>query len=131
MRILKAQETNCKPCRSGLARYYKGELVQALADFDKAIVLNPKISDAYNGSGLTLYSGKNQTRQFADFDRAIAIDPNLAEAYGNRALSLLTLRWDAKAEQDLKKCFELNEPLQPLFDPLANEIKKVRQIRHD
>ncbi len=62
----------------------------------------------------------------ADYDKAISIDPNFAEAYGNRALSLLGLRRDGQAEQDLKKCFALNESLRPVFDPLVKQVKKIR-----
>jgi tetratricopeptide (TPR) repeat protein len=65
----------------------------------------------------------------ADYDKAIAIDPNFAEAYGNRALCLLELRRDTEAEQDLKKCFALDESLRPVFDPLVKMIKKTRNTK--
>jgi tetratricopeptide (TPR) repeat protein len=113
----------------GLARSQKSDYDGAITDFDKAISLDPKFADAYNSRGLAHYYKADLNRASADFDKAIATDPNFAEAYGNRALCLLALRRDAQAEQDLKKCFELNESLRPVFDPLVKQIKKTRHTK--
>jgi tetratricopeptide (TPR) repeat protein len=78
-------------------------------------------------AGLAHYYKVNLDEAIADYDKAIAIDPNFAEAYGNRALCGLLLRLDALAEQDLNKCFELNESLRRVFDPLVKEIRKIRR----
>ena len=110
----------------GYLRYQKSDYDGAVADFDKVISLDPKSVEAFNGRGLAHYYKGNLDQAIADYDQAIAIDPKFAEAYGNRALSLLVLRMDAQAEQDLKKCFELEQSLRPLFDPLVKEIKKTR-----
>lgn len=113
----------------GYARNQKSDYDGAIADFDKAISLDPKLVDAYNARGLAHYYKVHLDQAIADYDKAIAIDPNFAEAYGNRALCLLALRRDAQAEQDLNKCFELNESLRPVFDPLVKEIRKTRRTK--
>jgi len=115
----------------GLARNQKSDYDGALVDFDKAISLDPNLAEAYNGRGVAHSYKAHLDQAIADFDKAIAIDPNLAEAYGNRALSLLELRKDAQAEQDLKKCFELNESLRSIFDPAVKEVKKLRRTKHN
>jgi tetratricopeptide (TPR) repeat protein len=115
----------------GYARNEKSDYDGAIADYDKAISIDPKSAEAYNSRGIAHYCKDQLDNAIADYEKAIAIDPNLAEAYGNRALCLLALRRDAQAEQDLKKCFELNESLRSVFEPLAKEVKKTRpKARH-
>ncbi|HEY0763913.1 MAG TPA: tetratricopeptide repeat protein [Pyrinomonadaceae bacterium] len=113
----------------GYARNEKSDYDGAIADFDKAISLSPESADSYNGRGLAHYYKVHFDQAIADYDKAIAIAPDFAEVYGNRALCLLALRRDAQAEQDLKKCFELNELLRPVYDPLVKEIKKTRRLK--
>lgn len=38
----------------GLARYYKGDLDQALADYDKVIAIEPNFAEAYGNRALSL-----------------------------------------------------------------------------
>jgi tetratricopeptide (TPR) repeat protein len=113
----------------GSARSEKSDYDGAIADFDKAISLNSNTADVYNARGLAHYYMYHLDQAIADYDKAISIDSNFAEAYGNRALCWLALRRDAQAEQDLKKCFELNESLRPVFDALVKELKKIRRAK--
>jgi len=110
----------------GSARNEISDYDGAIADYDKAISLDPNSAETYNSRGIAHYGKDQLDKAIADYEKAIAIDPNFAEAYGNRALCLLALRRDAQAEQDLKKCFALNESLRPVFEPLVKEIKKTR-----
>ena len=50
---------------------------QALADFDKAIALDPKHVNAYIYRGETQRSMGKYDKAFADFDTAIEIDPKV------------------------------------------------------
>jgi tetratricopeptide (TPR) repeat protein len=113
----------------GYLRYQKSDYDGAIADFDKVISLDPKSVEAFNGRGLAHHRKDNLEQAIADYDQAINIEPGFAEAYGNRALSLLVLRKDAQAERDLKKCFELDQSLRPVFDPLVKETKKTRRTK--
>lgn len=113
----------------GYARNQKSDYDGAIADFDKAISLSPELAAAYNARGLAHYYKVHLDQAIADYDKAIAIAPNFAEVYGNRALSLLTLRRDAQAARDFKRCFELDESLRPVFDALVKEIKKTRHTK--
>ncbi len=68
----------------GITYRKKGQYDRAIADYDKAIKLNPKLAMAYNNRG-TVYGNKGQyDRAIADFDKAIKLNPNYAAAYVNR-----------------------------------------------
>jgi tetratricopeptide (TPR) repeat protein/V8-like Glu-specific endopeptidase len=73
-----------------LSAYQKnkqGNYQGALADYDRAIALNPNYAEAYYNRG-NLQDDKlnNPQGALADYNRAIAINPNLADAYYNRGV---------------------------------------------
>ncbi|WP_310487492.1 tetratricopeptide repeat protein [Chamaesiphon sp. VAR_69_metabat_338] len=72
---------------SGLQKYRKGDVQGALADFNRAIEIDPKYAIAYYGRGF-LAAEKLQDIQgaLADFNRAIELDPNNAVAYCARGV---------------------------------------------
>ena len=66
------------------------EYEKVLADFNKAIRLNPQIAKDYNERGIILYNiGKNENnieislQALSDFTKAIQINPDFTEAYYN------------------------------------------------
>ena len=71
----------------GLEKYDKKDYQGAIADFDKAIEINPKYADAYNNRG----NAKNQLKQYqeaiADYNKAIELNPKNVQAYNNRGLT--------------------------------------------
>jgi tetratricopeptide (TPR) repeat protein len=64
----------------------KGQLDRAIADYDKAIKLDPDVAMAYYNRGETYGKKGELDRAIADYDKAIALDPNDADAYNNRGL---------------------------------------------
>jgi tetratricopeptide (TPR) repeat protein len=69
----------------GVQKYKKQDIQGALADYNRAIQLNPNSAVAYNYRGL-LKKNKLQDIQsaLADYNRAIQLDPNFALTYSNR-----------------------------------------------
>ena len=49
----------------------------AIADYNKAIELNPNFADAYNNRGLAKYDLKDYKGAIADYNKAIELNPNL------------------------------------------------------
>ena len=68
----------------------KGEPVFALADFNEAILLNPKDHDSWYQRGLIWKAQEEYEKALSDFDAAIRVDPeDAANAGAYRELALL------------------------------------------
>ena len=64
-----------------------GRYEEAIADYDKAIGLDPKYAPAYNNRGNAYYDLGQYEEAIADYDRAIALNPEYADAYTNKGLA--------------------------------------------
>jgi tetratricopeptide (TPR) repeat protein len=82
---------------------------QAIADFSRAIELDPQDGAAYHNRGLASAKGlKKYNDAIADFTKAIELTPEFAEAYDNRAIAYrLASDNKEKACADWKKACEL------------------------
>lgn len=58
---------------------------QALAEYSRAIELDPKLAQAYYGRGNVYYRQNDYKRALAEFDQAIELDPKYWAAYNERA----------------------------------------------
>lgn len=68
----------------GLAYADKGDLDQAIADYSKAIQLNPKFAAAYHNRGRAYRAKGDLDQAIADFTEAIRLNPKDTAAYLNR-----------------------------------------------
>jgi tetratricopeptide (TPR) repeat protein len=59
----------------------KGDYDRAIADFNKAIELDPKDAIAYGGRGFAYSSKADYDRAIADLTKAIELDPKNARIY--------------------------------------------------
>jgi tetratricopeptide (TPR) repeat protein len=87
----------------------------ALADFTKAIDLNPKKPEFLVNRGNAAVDLKKSDEALADYGRAIAVDPTFALAYANRGHYFAAMGKLDEALKDLSKAIELDaqnpEPL--------------------
>ena len=60
------------------------EFEHALADFNKALELDPNLAIAYNNRGGVYEKTGKLDLALADFNKALELDPKLAHAYNNR-----------------------------------------------
>src|SRR5262249_16056146 len=65
----------------GRALYAKKDLDGAIAEFRKAIELDPTLAPAYSGLGVALRDKKDLDGAIAQFRKAIEVDPKYAPAY--------------------------------------------------
>jgi ketosteroid isomerase-like protein len=62
----------------------KGNLIQAISDYTKAIEINPIFTEAYYNRGNTYEKQGNLTQAISDYTKAIETNPKYAAAYCNR-----------------------------------------------
>ena len=67
-------------------KYKNGDKQGAIADYDRAIALNPNYAEAYNNRGITKSNLGDKQAAITDFNLALKINPDYAEAYGNRGI---------------------------------------------
>ena len=59
----------------------------AIANYDRAIALNPDDAEAYHNRGIAKDAQGDYAGAIADYDRAIALNPEDADAYHNRGVT--------------------------------------------
>jgi tetratricopeptide (TPR) repeat protein len=82
---------------------YKGERDQALEFFNKAVLADPQLADAWSNLGGALDAKGDHAKAMEAFDKAVALNPQSAAALFNRGRAL-----DAAGEED-KALADLNE----------------------
>jgi tetratricopeptide (TPR) repeat protein len=86
----------------------KGDQDKAIADFNKAIQLNPNDAVAYSNRGLAWNKKGDQDKAIADFNKAIQLNPNFSIAYNYRGIALYKKGYLDKAIADFNKAIQLN-----------------------
>ena len=81
--------------------------VQAIADLNKAIQLNPSLVEAYNNRGAVYINNGDYDQALEDLNKAIQLDPNFAVAYYNRGVSYKNKGKYDQANADFAKEKEL------------------------
>ena len=79
-----AEQTADDLNKSGFDKYLHGDYDGAIADYTKAILLNPKSSEAYSNRGDAKLFKTDYDGALADGNQAIALDPKSAAAYSVR-----------------------------------------------
>jgi tetratricopeptide (TPR) repeat protein len=92
----------------GVLYFARGSLESALADFDQAVRIAPRMGDAHVNRGYTLVAMQRWADSVAAFDAGIPLDPpEPAKAHFNRAVAHEELGNLAAAYSDYKLAAEL------------------------
>ena len=92
---------------SGNSKFAVKDYEGAIADYTKAISLNPASATAYNNRGNSKFALKDYEGAITDFTKAISLNPDYAKAYINRGASKWYLKQDYCS--DYKKACELGD----------------------
>ena len=86
----------------------KGNHDRAIADYDDAIRLNPRNSDAYYNRGSAWGNKGDHDRAIADYDATIKLNPKDAAAHSGRAFERVAKGDYARAIEDYDASLQLN-----------------------
>jgi len=84
-----------------------GESARALADYTKAIAVDPNSVDAWRGRGDELYEARNYAGALADFEQVVRLRPDHFRGYDLRGLTYEKLGERDKAIADFRKALSL------------------------
>jgi putative uncharacterized protein (fragment) len=96
------------------------ELSDAVADFDAALALNPRLVYAVFNKGAIHYFLQDFASAIQCYTKAVEIDPDFGEAYFNRGLAYLKTGDKQRAFADLSKAGELG------IVPSYNLLKRMK-----
>jgi tetratricopeptide (TPR) repeat protein len=130
--IIRKQPQTYSYNNRGVAKSALGNKQDAITDFDRALALNPKFSQAYYGRGLTKSALGNKQDAISDFDRAIVLNPKYAEVYSDRGLAKSDLGRNQDAITDYNRALALNPKYAQAYsnrgiaeDGLGNKQKAI------
>ena len=95
----------------GSAHLDKKDYASAIADADRALVLDPKMARAYNLRGTARRAAGDPRKAIEDFSKAVEFEPNL-DNYFQRASTYQRIGDHARAIVDFDKAIE-EDPMQP------------------
>jgi tetratricopeptide (TPR) repeat protein len=102
-----AISTNNLLLLSANANYKNRNYHESIADYTKAIQLDPTDALAYCGRGVAYYRLSDGHRALKDYNRAIELDPNLSIAYYRRGFLNYVAKDYSSAIIDYNKSIEL------------------------
>ena len=65
----------------GLEYAQEGDFDNAIAEYTRAILLDPKFTSAYHNRGFAYFKKQDFDRAIADYTEAIRLNPKYADAY--------------------------------------------------
>ena len=85
----------------GVTYHGKGELDKAIANYGKAIELDPEYAEAYSNRGNAYCEKDEMDKAIADYTKAIDLKPKVVESYYTRGEAWLRIRRWEEAQRDL------------------------------
>ncbi len=96
-------------------------LQEVVADYDRALTLNPRLVFAWFNKGNIYYAVGDYTSALQCYSEALKIDPDFGQAFFNRGLTYLQIGNRSQAFSDLSKAGELG------VLPSYNILKRMKQ----
>ncbi|MCX5666859.1 MAG: tetratricopeptide repeat protein [Candidatus Omnitrophica bacterium] len=98
----------------------KGEFDKAIAEFNKAIEVNPNDPLAFYNRGSAYDCKRDYDKAISDYSKAIELNPKFATAYNSRAI-------DYYYKKDYDKAWEDVHTAEPMFKIHPEFLKMLRK----
>jgi len=105
-----------------------GQFNKAVANYNRAVKLNPNFADAYNNRGISYRNLGRLKQAIADYTKAIELKPNYTEAYNNRGVACEKLGQLERSICDYDKSIEINPKFAEAYNNRANAYAKLRKF---
>jgi tetratricopeptide (TPR) repeat protein len=96
----------------------KGEYDRAIADFDKAIELDPKYAGAYNSRAMVFFTDGKPAQGLPDVEKSLELHPDDPNALDTRGLIFEALGRKQEAIADFRRALAMAPNLQSSKDAL-------------
>jgi len=106
-----------------------GRFEDALADYDRAIALAPRIAPFHNNRGFALYRLKRFEDAVSSIDQALGLNPNYPLAHKNRGEVLSALKRPAEALQSYDRAIALNPKAPEALNDRGNVLKELDRLQ--
>lgn len=116
-------------CDSGLTKIELKDYNGALADYVKAIQLEPNNYDAYLGRGKVRRLLKDYNNSIKDYTKAIELNPNNYKGYAGRGSNKFELKDYAGAIDDYTKAIEINHNDGWVYLDRSNSKKELKDFK--
>lgn len=101
-----------------------GNEAGALALYEQAISLNPRMANAYNNRAAIKLSRNDLAGALADYNKTIELDDTQAQAFARRGLILLGQGKKAEAARDLERAIQLDPSLREYYGAFLRDARK-------
>lgn len=124
--FLKADQKNLLIVRNtlGIVYYSKGELEQALHQFQSIVKINPDVYEPYYNIGLIYEKLENVKEAKASFQKAIEMKPSFADAHYHLGILNLITKDKKQAAENFKKAIEI-DPNGKIGKLSQGELEKI------
>jgi tetratricopeptide (TPR) repeat protein len=113
----------------GLEFEQQGHFEKALANYDKALALDPGFIEALNNRGVVLEAMNRLEEALASYDRVLALSPDLATVIRNRGNVLNALNLTGEALANYDRALALDPDDADAFNGRGNVLRKLHRIR--
>ena len=114
-----------KKLYSRLKHQVKENIEEAMKDYDEAVKLDPRCTEAYNNRGLAKsHMGKHE-EAIKDFDQALESDPKTAVAYHSRGITKAEMGRCQEAVEDFSEAIRLKSDEAEFYSNRGKSNKKL------
>ena len=106
----------------GVVLFQKGDVDEAIVQYQKALEIHPGYADAHNNFGNALFQQGKVEDAMAEYQKALQINPNLAKAYYNRGAALFQQDKVDEAIVQYRKAVQINHEDSEANNNLGNAL---------